>query len=143
MFLGHFEHNVDEKGRLAIPARFRHELAEGLVITRGLDPCLVIYSLEGWRAISDRLRKLPLMQASARRLQRFLFSEATHVVPDKLGRIVIPQYLRDYAGLHGEVVVVGMMNWIEVWSRANWESERALAESQSAEIAEHLSDLGI
>ncbi len=143
MFLGEYAHTIDDKGRLAIPARFKPELGDGLFLTRGLDRCLVIWSPEGWRAIAERLTSLPLMQANARRLQRLFFSGAVNTVPDKLGRIVIPQYLRTYAELEGEVVVAGLLNRVEIWSNVNWETERASAESQSSELAEHLSNLGI
>jgi MraZ protein len=143
MFLGEYEHTIDEKARLAIPARFRSELAEGLFLTRGLDRCLVIWSPESWRAISERLKALPLMQANARRIQRLFFSGAVNTAPDKLGRIVIPAYLRSYAELQSDVVVVGLLNRAEIWSKALWSAERASAEAESAELAEHLSSLGI
>src|SRR5215208_580947 len=114
-FLGEFEHSLDDKGRLAIPARFRPALEDGLFITRGLDPCLVIWDPESWRAISERVRGLNLWQGDARRMQRLFFSGAAPAQPDKLGRVVIPQYLRTYARLQSEVVVVGLGDRIEVW----------------------------
>lgn len=143
MFLGEYEHTIDEKGRLAIPARFRSELADGLFLTRGLDRCLVLWSAEGWRAIAERIKALPMMQADARRLQRLFFSGAVNTEPDKLGRVVIPSFLRAYAELESEVVIVGLLNRAEIWSKRLWEAERASAEAQSAELAEHLSSLGI
>jgi MraZ protein len=138
LFLGEYEHSIDDKSRLAIPARFRTALEEGLVITRGLDRCLVIYDSESWRQMAERVRTLNHWQSDARRMQRHFFSGAVPAQPDKLGRVVIPQFLRAYAGLEAEVVVVGLADRIEVWAKAEWERERTDAERDSAELAEHL-----
>ena len=141
LFLGEFEHSIDDKARLAIPARFRPALQDGLVITRGFDRCLVIWDSETWRRQSDRLRDLDSLQSDARRLQRFIFSGAIQAQLDKLGRAVIPQFLREYAQLRDVVVVVGVADRIEVWSKTEWERERAEAERASAELADHLAHL--
>jgi MraZ protein len=141
LFLGEFEHSIDDKGRLAVPARFRPPLEDGLVITRGLDRCLVIWDSKSWRVVSDVVRGLNLWQSDARRMQRLLFSGASTAQLDKLGRVVIPHYLRAYAGLDTDVVVVGLADRIEVWSRTEWQRERADAERDSAELAEHLARL--
>ena len=122
-----------------MPARFRPALDDGLYITRGLDPCLVIWDTDSWRAISDRVRTLNLWQGDARRMQRLFFSGASAAQLDKLGRFVIPQYLREYAQLESDAVVVGLGDRIEVWARAAWQLERTQAERNSAELAEHLS----
>ena len=139
VFLGEFDHSLDDKGRLAVPARFRAALDDGLVITRGLEPCLVIWDTDSWRGISERVRTLNQWQGDARRMQRLFFSGASPAQLDKLGRVVIPQFLREYAQLEGEVVVVGLGDRIEVWAREAWTRERAQAERDSAELAEHLS----
>jgi MraZ protein len=139
VFLGEFDHSLDDKGRLAVPARFRAALDDGLVITRGLEACLVIWDSDSWRAISERVRTLNLWQGDARRLQRLFFSGASPATLDKLGRVVIPQFLREYAQLDGEVVVVGLGDRIEVWARDAWARERSQAERDGAELAEHLS----
>ena len=138
LFLGEFEHAIDDKSRLAVPARFRPALEDGLVITRGLDRCLVIYDSESWRLMAERVRTLNPWQADARRMQRHFFSGAVPAQPDKLGRIVIPQFLRTSAQLEAEVVVVGLADRIEVWSRQEWQRERTESERDSAELAEHL-----
>ncbi len=138
MFLGEFEHSIDDKGRLSIPAKFRPGLEEGLFITRGLDRCLVIWDGEAWRGMADRVRNLNPWQGDARRVQRHFFSGAVQAQTDKLGRVVIPQYLRAYAGLEVEVVVVGLADRIEVWARAEWERERSEAEARGSDLAEHL-----
>lgn len=143
MFLGEYEHTLDEKGRVAIPARFRGALQDGLVLTRGTDKCLVIWTLESWRAISERVQDLSIWKADARRIQRLLFSGAVPTETDKLGRVLVPAFLREYAELKDQVVLVGLMNRIEIWSKEAWEAERAAAEEHAAELAEHLSDLGL
>ena len=139
MFLGEYTHTLDDKGRLAIPARFRAELADGLYLTRGLDRCLVIWPPDAWRAMAERLNALSPWRGDARRLQRLFFSGAVNAVPDKLGRIVVPEYLREYAGLTGEVVVVGVSDRVEVWSGEQWQAEQAVTDG--AELAEHLASL--
>jgi MraZ protein len=138
LFLGEFEHSIDDKSRLAVPARFRPALEDGLVMARGLERCLVIYDADSWRAVSERVRDLNPWQADARRMQRHFFSGAVPAQPDKLGRVVIPQFLRTYAQLETEVVVVGLADRIEVWSRSEWQRVRTEAERDSAELAEHL-----
>jgi MraZ protein len=141
MFLGEYSHTLDNKSRLAIPARFRPALVEGLFLSRGLDRCLVIWPPDTWRDMATRLTGLSPWRADARRLQRLFFSGAVNAVPDKLGRVVVPEYLRDYAELQSDVVLVGVHDRIEVWSRERWLSERGDAESNGAELAEHLAGL--
>lgn len=143
MFLGEFEHALDERGRIAIPAKFRSALSGSLVVTRGLDRCLFLWPMEEWRPIAQKLSQLSLMDAQARRIHRLLFSGATDTVPDRLGRILLPSFLREYAELRDGVVVVGLLNRMEIWSKTNWLTERSLAEQNSAQLAEHLFSLGI
>ena len=142
LFLGEFEHSIDDKSRLAVPARFRAALQDGLVITRGLDRCLVIWDTDTWRRQAERVSALNQFQSDARRLQRHFFSGAVPGQPDKLGRVVIPQFLREYAQLDSEVVVVGLADRIEVWARVEWQRERAEAERSSSELAERLASPG-
>ncbi len=139
MFIGTFEHSIDDKGRLAVPARFRSELADGMFVTRGIDRCLMLLTSEHWQRLVDGMSSLPMLQNDARRLQRHFFSGAAPLQPDRLGRVVIPQFLREYAQLSGDVVVVGVMNRIEIWDRHSWSAERDEVESLSQELAEHLS----
>ena len=141
MFLGEYTHSLDDKGRLAIPARFRVGLADGLYLTRGLDRCLVIWPPDAWRGMAERLNALSPWRGDARRLQRLFFSGAVNAVPDKLGRVVVPEYLRDYAGLEDEVVLVGVSDRVEVWSAARWREEQSVVDG--AELAEHLAGLGL
>jgi MraZ protein len=143
VFLGEFEHSLDDKGRLAIPARFRPELGQGLVLTRGLDRCLFVWPMAEWRGVAEKLGRMSMMHAEARRLQRLLFAGAVDTQLDRLGRVLVPSFLRGYAGLEDTVVVAGVLNRIEIWGREQWAVERAAAEEQSAELAEHLSELGL
>jgi MraZ protein len=143
VFLGEFEHSLDDKGRLAIPAKFRPELGQGLVLTRGLDRCLFAWPMAEWQIVADKLGRLSLMHAEARRLQRLLFAGAVDTQLDRLGRVLVPAFLRGYAGLQDAVVVAGVLNRIEIWDGAQWADERTAAEAQSAELAEHLSELGL
>lgn len=138
MFLGEFEYALDDKGRIAIPAKFRPGLSEGLVVTRGLDRCLFVWPMDEWRAIAEKLTRLSLLQLDARRIHRLLFSGATDTSPDRLGRILLPGYLREYAELQDAGVFVGLLNRVEIWSRANWQTERTHAEEESIQLAEHL-----
>src|SRR3954453_624473 len=106
MFLGECGHRLDDRGRIAVPAKWRPELGEGLVVTRGLDRCLFLWPMDEWRTIAAKLSQLSLMQADARRIHRLLFSGATDTAPDRLGRILLPSFLRDYAELRDSVVLV-------------------------------------
>lgn len=142
MFLGQYVHTIDEKGRLTIPAKFRGPLSAGLVITRWLDRCLVIYPMETWRVLRERIAGLPTTDRNVRDFRRLVYAGATDTVPDGQGRVNIPQPLREYAGLDGQVVIVGCDNYIEVWSPEAWEEVRARVE-QSEENAERWASLGI
>ena len=143
MFLGEFEHAVDDRGRIAIPAKFRPALADGMVVTKGIDRCLVIWPIDDWRTFTDDLRQMPLMAGDARRMQRFFLAGAADATPDRLGRILIPSPLRLYAQLTDQAVVIGVGDRVEIWSTVNWEQERSSAEDQSSELAEHLFTLGV
>jgi MraZ protein len=143
VFLGEYVHSIDDKHRLAIPARFRQDLAEGLYLTKGVDRCLYLLAPDGWNRLAERIAGLPSMQADVRSLQRHFFAGAVHLVPDRLGRIVIPPHLREYAGLDGEVVVAGVHSRVEIWRRESWTEEQARVDQQTATIAEQMASLGI
>ena len=136
MFLGAFVHTLDAKGRLTVPAKFRSDLAAGLVVTRGIDPCLTIYPMEEWGRLAEKVSALPLTDRRARAFRRLVFADAADVVPDKQGRVLIPPRLREYAGLDGEVVVTGLNTYIEVWNPEAWEEERGRVEAEDADIEE-------
>ena len=140
MFLGQHDHAIDDKGRLAIPARFRAALAEGLYLTAGVERCLHILTPQAWQVMAESIANLPWLDPNARQVQRNMFALATHVVPDKLGRIVVPQYLRTYAELGSEVVVAGVFDRIEVWDKAAWERVRGEFIERGVEQVQNLSD---
>lgn len=123
MFLGEFTHAIDEKGRLTIPVKFREALAPGAVITRGYERYLLIYTAEAFGVLTARARTFSPTDPDHRALLRLAFSGASEVEPDKHGRLLLPGFLRDYAGLEGECVIVGVGDYIEVWSRAGWDEQ--------------------
>ena len=143
MFVGEYQHNLDEKGRMAIPVKFRTELAEGAIITKGLDHCLFVLSKEEWGKLAQKLIALPLAQANSRAFTRFMLASAMDVDIDKQGRILIPDYLREYAGLKKETVVTGLYTRMEVWDKGVWDTYKHQTETASDEIAEKLGELGI
>jgi len=134
VFLGEFIHTIDEKGRLTIPARFRADLAVGLVVTRGLDRCLAIYPMEEWEQLAERVSALPMTDRRARAFRRLVFANASNAIPDKQGRVLIPPRLREYANLDGEVVVTGLNTYIEVWGPDSWGEERERVEGDEANV---------
>lgn len=143
MFVGEYRHTIDQKGRIAIPAKYRAKLAEGCVITRGLDYSLFIYTKKEWNKLAQKLSKLPISQSDARAFSRLMFSGALDLELDKQGRIVIPVYLREFAGLKNEAIICGLFNRIEVWDKAKWEKYKKESEAESTDIAEHLGNLGV
>jgi MraZ protein len=143
MFIGEFKHNLDEKNRLAVPIKFRGDLAKGAVVTRGLDKCLFVYTLEEWQKLAQKLTNLPISQAKARAFARLMLAGAMDIIPDKQGRINLPEYLREYAGLKKEVIIAGLYNRLEIWDSADWESYSKNTEQSSSEIAERLGELGV
>lgn len=143
MFLGEYEHSLDAKGRMAIPARYRALLGEGAVITRGFDGCLVIYPPDVWRSVAERLDSLSVTQEAARMVKRFVFSGATECEFDRQGRVLVPAFLRGYAELSETAVVVGQYSRIEIWDRGRWQEISSRAEAESGHIAEQLASLGL
>lgn len=140
MFMGEFEHNIDEKGRMIIPAKFRDELGSTFVLTRGLDQCIFGYPLEEWKILENKLKMLPFTKKDARAFTRFFFSGATECQLDKQGRVNIPPTLRKYAELEKECTIIGVSNRIEIWNKEIWESYYSESEESFAEIAESLID---
>lgn len=135
---GEFQHNIDAKGRLFIPAKLREELGASFIVTKGLDGCLFIYSAEDWDVLEEKISKLPL--SKARNLQRFFFSSAADCVPDAQGRVVIPPNLREFAGLQKEVTVIGVSTRVEVWDAERWQAINGDINDES--VAEAMEELG-
>ncbi|WP_129689216.1 division/cell wall cluster transcriptional repressor MraZ [Gottfriedia acidiceleris] len=138
MFIGEYQHNIDVKGRLIIPSKFRDKLGENFIVTRGLDQCLFGYSMAEWSVIEDKLRTLPLTKKDARAFTRFFFSGAMECEMDKMGRINITPNLRSYAKLEKECVVVGVTNRIEIWDLSTWNTYMNESEESFSELAENL-----
>jgi len=136
--MGEYHHNIDNKGRLIIPAKFRDALGEEFVITRGLDQCLFGYSMDEWKLIEDKLKTLPLTKKDARAFTRFFFSGATECELDKQGRVNISSPLLTYAKLEKECVILGVSNRIEIWSKQQWEDYFTASEDSFAELAENM-----
>lgn len=143
MLLGEHRHNLDAKGRVAIPAKFKDKLATGAIVTRGLDDCLFVFASKEWEALAAKLTALPLAQANSRAFVRLMLAGATDASLDNQGRILIPDYLRHYAELKKQVVIAGLMNRVEIWDMEKWEAYKKKTESASDEIAEKLGELGI
>lgn len=138
--MGEFQHNIDDKGRVIIPAKFRDELGDLFIITRGLDKALFVYPLNEWQVIEQKLKSLPFTKSDARKFTRFFFSGAVESEIDKQGRVIIPNNLRNYALLTKECVVIGVSNRIEIWSKDYWESYYHDSEESFNDIAETLID---
>ncbi len=138
MFFGTYTPKLDEKGRLFLPAKFRDQLTEGLVVTRGQERCLTIWSLEDFGRLTDRLREAPVTNKATRDYVRMLFAAASQEVPDKQGRISIPGSLREYASLTKDVVVIGSMNRIEIWDPKSWSTYSGEQEQKFSEISDEV-----
>lgn len=143
MFIGEYQHTIDQKGRLAVPAKFRAKLAQGAVVTRGLDRCLFLYSKDEWKKLAIRLAELPISQKDSRAFVRLMLAGAMDLEIDKQGRVNLPQYLREYAGIKGEAVVAGLYSRVEIWNKQKWNKYKDEAEKKSNDIAEHMKELGI
>ncbi len=138
MFIGEYSNKIDDKGRLAIPAKFRADLGSGAVITKGLDGCLFIYTKIEWQKLAERLTTLPLTAANARAFTRHMLAGAMDSELDKQGRVNLPSYLRQFAKLSSQVVVAGLVNRLEIWDEAVWRSYQIKNEAQANETAEQL-----
>lgn len=143
MFIGEYNHNIDPKGRLAIPSKFRAILKVGAVVTRGLDKCLFLYSKEQWQIIAEKLANQPFNKSKVRAFSRLMLAGAVEAEFDRQGRIVLPEYLRKYAGLSKKAVVAGLYNRVEIWNEKSWTKYSQQAEKNSEKIAEELEGLGI
>jgi len=141
--MGEYLHTIDPKGRLILPAKFRDELGELFIVTKGLDNCLFVYAKEEWAILEGKLKQLPLAKPEARAFVRFFFGGAAEVECDKQGRVLLPTNLRDYAQVEKDVVILGVSNRVEIWSKSVWDSYNEQISPTVASIAESLVDLGI
>lgn len=143
MFIGEYQHAMDEKGRVAIPAKFRKSLAGGVVVTRGIESHLYIYPKEKWGELASKLSKLPINQANSRAFSRHMLGGASEAEIDGQGRILIPEYLREHAGITNEAVMVGIYDRIEVWAQDKWKAYKTETGKNTESIAEQLGELGV
>ena len=141
--MGEYLHTIDAKGRLILPAKFRDALGDVFVVTKGLDKCLFVYGKDEWAILEEKLKQLPLAKAEARAFVRFFFAGAAEVECDKQGRVLVPANLRDYGQLDKDVIVLGVSNRVEIWSKATWDEYSEQISPTVASIAESLVDLGI
>ena len=143
MFLGEYQHSIDEKNRVAIPVKFRAALRAGAVITKGLDECLFLYPKVSWKACADKLAGLPISQSKSRAFSRMMLGGAMEVQLDGQGRIVLPDYLKQYAGLGKRLIVAGLNDRLELWDTDRWQQYKTQTEKDSAHIAETLAEMGV
>jgi len=143
MLIGQYEHTIDAKKRLALPAKFRGELGDKVIITKGVENCLVVYTEKEWQIFSEKLSNLPISQIGARSFARIILAGAMEIELDKLGRILLPDYLKNYAGLKKDVAVCGLSNRLEIWDLEKWNEYNKEAEKGVQEIVSQLGSLGI
>jgi len=143
MFIGEYSHNLDDKGRVAVPAKFRAMLKGGAVVTRGLDNCLFLYTKKEWQALAIKLAKLPISKANTRAFARLMLAGAMDVDFDNQGRIMLPEYLRKFAGLKKNLIIAGLYDRLEIWDETVWNKYKEGTEKKSSDIAEALGELGV
>lgn len=143
MLIGEYKHTLDSKKRLSLPSRWRKELGKKLVVTRGLDNCLFVYPLSEWQKITGKIGDLPLGQADTRSFNRFFLSGAVEVEVDKIGRILVPDFLKDFARLKTKVVLAGIHTRVEIWDEKKWDEYKKRIESSADSLAENLGSIGV
>jgi len=143
MFIGEYQHSLDSKNRITMPSKFREELGESFVMTKGMDDCLFIYSMNEWKIVEDKLKSLPMTSKDARAFVRFFFAGASECEIDKQGRVLIPTNLKDYAKIEKDTVVIGVSTRIEIWSLDEWNRFNNDANISYEDVAEKMAQLGI
>ena len=143
MLIGEYKHSLDTKKRLSLPSKWRKELGGKLILTRGLDNCLFVYPLKEWQKITDKVADLPLGQADTRGFNRFFLSGAVEVEVDKIGRILVPDFLKEFAHLKTKVVLAGIHDRVEIWDEKQWNDYKRQIERQADALAEKLGDIGV
>jgi MraZ protein len=143
MLIGEYVHSLDPKKRLSLPAKFRHELGKKVVVTRGLDNCLFVYPLKEWQRTMEKIGQLPFGQADTRGINRFFLSGAVEVEVDSVGRILVPDFLKEFAHLGSKVVLAGVHNRVEIWDETTWTEYKKRIEKQADALAEKLGEVGV
>lgn len=142
MLIGEYTHTIDDKKRIALPKKFRKQLGSSVVVTHGLDNCLFLYTLKEWKTIAEKLGSLGIGQADTRGFNRFMLSGATEISVDSVGRILIPEHLRDFAGVKSKVVFAGVHNRIEIWNDKTWTAYKKRVLKNADQVAEKLGEIG-
>lgn len=142
MLIGEYLHTVDDKNRVSLPSKFRKEIGKTVVITRGLDNCLFLYPVSEWQRIAEQLSNLGIAKSDQRGINRFMLAGAVEMTVDSIGRILIPEYLKQFAGLGTEIVFAGVHNRIEIWNHKKWESYKKAIEKEAEKLSEKLGDIG-
>lgn len=143
MLIGEYIHIIDTKKRLSLPSKFRKELGKSVVITKGLDKCLFVYPISEWKKNAEKLAELPIGQSDTRSFGRFILSGAVEAVIDSLGRILVPDFLRNFASLEDKVVLAGVQTRVEIWNEKKWNQYKRRIEKQADDMAEKLGEIGI
>ena len=143
VFMGEYQHTLDSKGRLILPAKIRDQLGDTFIATRGLDDCIFIYTLEEWAALEAKLKQLSLVKPEARAFSRYIFSGAAELEGDKQGRVLLPPNLREYAKLEKDVVVIGVSTRVEIWNKETWNHYNERMGPTVEQLSEQLTDFGI
>jgi len=143
MLIGEYTHTIDEKNRLSLPAKFRQQMGKKIVVTPGLDSCLFVFTQKEWLKIEEKLNQSSIGQADSRSFSRHMFAGATEAEVDSIGRILIPEFLRDRAGLKNKVVVIGVSTRVEIWNEKTWNEYKKVVEKQADTLAEKLGQVGV
>ena len=143
MFIGEYNHTIDEKGRMAIPSKMRKEIGSGAVVTRGIDNCLWLFPKKEWQTLAEKLSSLPLSDANSRAFSRLMLAGAMEVEFDSQGRALLPSYLREFAGLKKQAVVAGLYNRLEIWDEGKWSEYKKKTEGETDKISKAMADLGV
>ncbi|MEK9184794.1 MAG: division/cell wall cluster transcriptional repressor MraZ [Patescibacteria group bacterium] len=143
MLIGEYTHSIDDKNRLSLPVKFRQEMGKKIVLTPGLDNCLFIFTIKEWEKISGKLSELSMLQADSRRFNRFMFGGAVETEVDSIGRILVPDFLKNWAHLGNKVIIIGVQNRAEIWNEKSWGEHKAVVEKQADALAEKLGQVGM
>jgi len=143
MLIGEYQHALDDKNRLSLPAKFRQEMGKRIVLTRGLDKCVAVFTVKEWQKVASKLSESSLLQADNRSFNRFMFGGAVEAQIDGIGRILLPDFLKEWGGLKNRVVVIGVLNRVEIWNDESWREHKGTVERQADTLAEKLGQLGI
>lgn len=143
MFIGEHSHSIDEKGRLSIPAKFRPAFKQGIIITRGVDHCLWLYTMPEWRRLAEKLAALPITQQKSLAFARLMLAGAWDAKLDSQGRVIVPDYLREFGNISKQVIVAGLLNRVEIWDAKKWAEYKKSAEQNSEDIAAGMAELGV